>query len=342
MYTYEQIISDMHNKIYKPIYFLMGEEGYFIDSITNTLEKSILSDTEKDFNQTILYGRDTDLGTVINTAKRFPMGANYNVVIVKEAQEIKGLEGAPAGSKDPFLSYAENPVKSTILIINLRNKKLDKRKKIYKTLDNNGCLFLSDKIYENKVGTWVTKYLKDKGYKIEPKAAELIASQLGNNLSKVTNEVDKLLITHDQNKPITTHEIEENIGISKEFNVFELQDAIGKRDKNRALLIATNMAKNPKTKSLMPILANLYSYFAKILTIHYTDNKSPQALATTLGVHPFFVKEYIHASNNFTKGQVIKIFHHLRNYDAISKGINSATVQEEELLKELTYAIITT
>lgn len=333
-------MSDLKKKIYKPLYFLMGEESYFIDEITSYIEKNALPEEERSFNQTVLYGKDIDLGLLLNTARRFPMMSNYNVVIVKEAQNMRGIEGAPANEKDPFLMYAENPPASTILVINFKGKSLDKRKKIFKTLDKNAALLESKKIYENKVGAWIMNYLKSEGYSIDVKAAELMASHLGNNLSKVANEIKKLMIVLPQGTKITLKDIEDNVGISKDFNVFELQDALGKKDVYRANLIVHNMGQNPKTKSIVPMIAFLYTFFSKLLMVHSTNDKSNQALASLLGVHPFFIKDYLVAARNYSKAKCAYIIGFLREYDAKSKGIDSPPTDDSELMLELIYKIL--
>lgn len=342
MYTYEQIISDLKKKIYHPIYFLMGEEGYFIDEITNFIEKNVLDEAEKSFNQSTLYGRDTDLTNLLNLCRKFPMGANYNVILLKEAQALKGIEGSPSGVIDPFLLYAENPLKSTILVVNLREKSLDKRKKLYKILDKNACLFESKKIYENKVGSWISQYLKNKGYTIDLKACELMASYLGNDLSKVSNEIEKLLLTQAKGSTIGVREIEDKIGISKDFNVFELQNAIGERNFVQAMTIVTYLAQNPKTKSIIPLIALLYSYFSKILLVHYAEDKSQNSLASTIGIHPYFVKDYLLAAKNYPKAKTACVIGILRYYDAMSKGIDSPTIDDGELMKEMIFKILST
>lgn len=339
MYTYDQIISDLKKKIYKPVYFLMGDEAYYIDAITSYIEKNVLPEEEKSFNQTILYGRDIDLASLLNAARRFPMMSNHNVVIVKEAQVLKGIEGVAAGSTDPFLLYLENPAPSTILVINLRDKTLDKRKKIYKTLDKVGCLFESKKIYEDKVGGWITQYVKQRKYTIETKAAELMANHLGNDLAKVANEIDKLLLAEPEGSNITMKEIEENIGISKDFNVFELQSAIGKRNFQKAILIITHMAQNPKTKSIIPLISFLYSFFSKILLVHSVSDKSNTGIASVLGINPYFAKDYLEAARNFNRAKSSVIISVLREYDAKSKGIDYPTVDDGELMKEMVFKI---
>lgn len=340
MLTFEQIISDLKKKIHKPIYYLMGEESYFIDQITRQIEKHTLPEEEKSFNQTVFYGKDIDMGDLLNTARRFPMMSNYNIVILKEAQNLKGIEGLSADQTDPFLLYAENPPPSTILVINLRGKSLDKRKKLYKTLDKNGVIFESKRIYENKVGEWIISQLKQEGYGIEVNAAELMANHLGNDLSKVAQEIEKLTIVLPKGSKVTLKEIEENIGISKDFNVFELQNAIGKKDIYKANLIITHLGQNPKTKSIIPIIAFLYSFFTKILMMHSSTDKSNQALASLLGVNPYFMRDYTEAARNFPKIKCIHIIGFLREYDTKSKGIDAPPTDDLELMRELIYKIL--
>ncbi len=340
MYTFDQITADLKNKIYKPIYFLMGEEGYFIDEITSHIENNVLPEEERSFNQSVLYGRDIELADMLNTARRFPMMSNYNVVIVKEAQSLKGIEGVAAGQIDPFLLYVENPALSTILVINLRDKSLDKRKKLYKALDKSGCLFESKKIYENKVGAWITGVVKSKGYSIDVKAAELMATHLGNDLAKVNNELTKLLVVEPKGSNITLKEIEDNIGISKDFNVFELQTAIGKKDFRKAMLIITHMSQNPKTKSIIPLISFLYSFFSKLLLVHSTTDKSNTGIASAIGINPYFARDYMEAARNYSKGKSAHIIGILREYDAKSKGIDSPTIGDGELMKEMIFKIL--
>lgn len=340
MLTFEQILGDLKKKIFKPIYYLMGEESYFIDQITNYIEKHTLPEEEKSFNQTILYGKDIDMGTLLNTARRFPMMSNYNIVILKEAQNLKGIEGLSADQTDPFLLYAENPPPSTIMVVNLRGKSLDKRKKLYKTLDKTGIIFESKRIYENKVGVWITKQLKEQGYGIDVKASELMASHLGNDLSKVAQEIDKLTIVLPKGSTVTLKEIEENIGISKDFNIFELQTAIGKKDIYRSNLIITHLGQNPKTKSIIPLIAFLYSFFTKLLMMHSATDKSNQALASLLGVNPYFMRDYTDAARNYPKIKCIHIIGFLREYDTKSKGIDAPQTDDLELMRELVYKIL--
>lgn len=340
MLTFKQIITDLKNKIYKPIYYLMGEESYYIDEITSYIEKNVLPEDEKSFNQTTLYGKDIEMGTLLNTARRFPMMSNYNVVILKEAQNLKGIEGLSAKEVDPLLLYAENPPPSTIMVINLKGKTLAKNKKLYKTLDSSAVIMESKRIYENKVGGWIIKYLRSEGYTIDIKASELMASHLGNDLSKVAQEIKKLIISIPKGNQITLKDIEDNVGISKDFNVFELQNALGNKDIYKANLIISHLGKNPKTKSIIPLISLFYSYFTKILMMHSATDKSERALASLLGVNPYFMRDYTTAARNYSKVKCIHIIGFLREYDAKSKGINSPSIDDLDLMRELIYKIL--
>lgn len=340
MNTFEQILSDLKKKIYKPIYYLMGDEPFFMDEISSQIEKSVLPDAEKSFNQAVLYGKDIEIGTLLNHARRFPMMSNYNVVIVKEAQNMKGIEGLPADETDPFLLYAENPPKSTILVINLKGKVLDKRKRIYKVLEKEHVLFESVKIYENKVAPWIINQFKEAGKTIDLKAAELMASHIGNDLSMVAREIEKLLISAPKNAPISLKEIEDHVGISKDFNVFELQNALGKKDVYKTNLIITHLGQNPKTKSIIPLIAMLYGFFVKIIMVHSAEDKSKMSLAALIGVNPYFVQDYLDAARNYPQNKCIHIISFLREYDAKSKGIDSPSMDDLELMRELMYKIL--
>jgi DNA polymerase III subunit delta len=339
MHTYDQIMSDLKKKIYHPVYFLMGDETYYIDAITEYMDKNILPEAEKSFNQSVLYGKDLDLGKLLNAARRFPMMSNYSLIIVKEAQDLKGIDGGGADKVDPFLLYIEKPLKSTILVINYKGKSLDKRRKIYKAIEQHGVLFESKKIYEDKVGKWIIDYLKAEGREIDPRAAELMAGQLGNDLSKVVNEINKLLILTPQSVRITSKEIEDNVGISKEFNVFELQNSIGRKDLAKTALIVHHISKNPKN-SIIPTIGMLFAFFTKLMMIHGSKSKEDRDLAPLIGVSPFFMKDYHAAAKNYSAGQCAAVIGILREYDAYSKGIDSPAVDDMELLLEMVYKII--
>ncbi len=342
---FEEIISDLQNKIYRPVYFLMGEEAYFIDEITDYIAEHVLNEIEKEFNQTIVYGRDVDVATIIGYAKRFPMMANYQVVIVKEAQDVRNLtpdNKEKENKKDKSLieAYFENPLKSTILVFCYKYKTIDRRKTYAKSIEKNGILFESKELYDNQLPSWIQNFLKKKNFTIRPEAAIMLSEYLGSDLGKISNELTKLAINVPEGTEITPLHIEQNIGISKDFNVFELQRAFGKKDIYKSYQIinyfAANLKENPNQKTI-PIL---YSYFSKILLYHYAADKSKNSICSALGINPFFYPEYVSAAKNFNLKKSKQAISLLRKYDLMSKGVNNATIPDGELLKELVYQIL--
>ena len=330
--NFEQILNDLKNKIYYPVYFLAGEESYYIDEISDYIEKHVLTDIEKEFNQTVIYGRETDVLSIISNAKRYPMMANYQVVIVKEAQEIKNI--------DELLPYIENPLDSTLLVINYKYKKIDKRKSFYKQVDKKGVLFESKKLYDNKIAGWINNYVKEKGYDITPKASAMLTEFLGTNLSKVVNEISKLILNVPENATINDELVERNIGISKDFNVFELQKAIGSKNVLKANQIGNYFAANPKENHLIKTVSILYGYFTKLMILHQLTDKSRNNIASALSVSPFFVQDYQMAARNYSLQKLIKIIDLLKEYDLKSKGVNNISISDGELLKELLFKIL--
>jgi len=330
------IIKEIDNKIFHPVYFLMGEEPYYIDYISNYIEKNVLSDSEKEFNQTILYGKDTDLKTIISYAKRYPMMSNHQVIIVKEAQTIDRFESKISD----YISYFENPQKTTILVFCYKYKKIDGRKKTAKIIDNNGVLFESKRVYDNKLPDWISGYIKQKGYNIEPVATQLLADYIGNNLSKIVNETEKLFISIDKGSKITPAIIEENIGISKDYNVFEFQNAIGEKNELKAFRMVYYFVSDPKNNPIIFIISMLYNYFSKLLIYHSLTDKSQQNAASALSVNPYFVKDYKNAAMKYPASAILRIFSILKEYDLKSKGVGNVSADEGELLKELTYKIL--
>lgn len=337
--TFDQIITDIDNKIYHPIYFLSGEEPYYIDAISDHIEENVLNETEKEFNQTVVYGRDTDIESIISYAKRFPMMANYQVVIVREAQDIKDIRKSPA-VLDKLDSYLKAPLKSTILVFSYKYHKIDKRKTIFRNIQKTGVLFTSAKLYEDKVPAWINNYVNKKGYSITPKAGFLLSEYIGTSIGRLVNEIDKIMINIPDGATIDEEAIEQNIGISKDFNVFELQSAFAKKDIVKAYQIANNFAANPKENPLIRTIASLYNFFTKILIYHGIKDKSPRNVASVLSVHPFFVNEYSLAARNYNTNKINSIISYLRTYDMKYKGVGNSSTPEGELLKELTYLII--
>lgn len=330
--TYEEIISNLQKKIYHPIYFLMGEETYFIDKISDYIADRVLTDAEKGFNQTVLYGKDLEPNTIIGNARRFPMMANYQVIIVREAQNIKKIE-----ELEP---YVKNPLSSTVLVVNYKYKTLDKRKTFTKLLDQKGILFESKKIYDNQLPNWISTYLKAQEYTIAPQAAAMISEYLGADLSKVANELDKLIISLPAGSQITPDQVEKNIGISKEFNVFELQNALGERDLLKANRIINYFGSNQSGNPATVIISSLFGYFSKILNYHFLEDKSQNNVASVLGVHPFFVKTYVAAAKNYSIKKLVEIISILREYDMKSKGWENVSASQADLQREMIYRIL--
>ncbi len=330
--TYQEILKELKNKIYKPIYFLFGEESYFIDKITDYIADNVLNEGEKSFNQIILYGKDSQIEDIINNAKRFPMMANHQVLIVKEAQNLKNIE--------KLAFYAEQPLSSTILVINYKYKKLDKRTKLYKILNKTAVLFESKKLYDNQIPAWINAYLKEKKYSITPVSSQLLTDFLGTDLSKISNELNKLIISLPEGTNITPEHIEKNIGISKDFNNFELQNALTNRDVLKANRIILHFARNPKDNPITLTIITLFSFFSKILTYHFLKDKNKNNVASVLKINPYFVKDYIKAAQVFNTRKTVAIISYLREYDMKAKGYNNVGTTHEDLLKELIFKIL--
>lgn len=338
---FEEIINELEKKIYRPVYFLMGDEPYFIDEISDYIAANLLNDIEKEFNQTIIYGRDADVSTVISYAKRFPMMANYQVVIVKEAQGMKSL--VPDGrekEKGLLEYYIEKPLASTILVICYKYKTIDRRKSLAKIIDKNGVLFNSDKLYDNQLPSWIQNFLKKKNYTIRPETALLLSEYLGSDLSKITNELNKLSINVPEGSEITTSHIEYYIGISKDFNVFELQRSLGKKDILKSNQIINYFAANEKENPNIKVIGILFNFYSKILLLHSLRDKSKSIASAELGINPYFFVDYQIAAGNYNYKKTKQIISLLKKYDLKSKGIDNASVSDGELMKELIYQIL--
>lgn len=338
--TAAEIIKDLQQKKYKPVYLLHGEESYYIDLIGDYIEQNVLSEAEKGFNQTVLYGKDTDVMTMLGAAKRYPMMSDFQVVLVKEAQDMKwGAEDADKKGINPLLNYLENPLPSTILIFCYKHGKFDKRKKTFRAIEKNGVVFESASLYDNKVPAWIESFIGQKGYKINQQAALMLAEYLGNDLSKIANELEKLMLNVAAGAEITLKHIQDNIGISKEYNVFELQAALAQKNAFKANQIINYFEANPKANPIVLVLGNLNNYFGKVLTYHYVKDKSPQNLARELGVSPYFVKDYEQAARSYSYGKTMQIISYLREYDVKSKGVES-NADHGGLMKELIFKIL--
>lgn len=330
--TFDTILNNLKNRILHPVYLLYGEEPYFIDLLSDHIETSLLTESEQEFNQTVVYGKDRKVPEIISMAKRYPMMANFQVIIVKEAQELDDIEA--------FTDYAENPVKTTVLVLCYKYGKLDGRKKIFKAIERNGVVFESPKLYDSKIPDWIQGYVGKLGYRINEKSAFLLLEFLGNDLGKIVNEIGKLSINLAPGTLITEDYIERNIGISKDFNVFELQKALGTKDVFKANQIILHFAANPKENPLVKVIPILFSFFSKILLYHSLEDKSKKNAASELGVNPYFLGDYQTAAKNYSVQRIHTVVSLLREYDLRSKGVGNGSATDSELMKELVWRIL--
>lgn len=328
------IIANIKKGNLKPIYFLMGDEPYFIDKISNYIEKNVLAEEEKGFNQMVIYGRDATIDEIVSNAKSFPMMAERQVIIVKEAQDL-------SRTIENLVSYVQNPQPTTILVFNYKYKKLDARKKLAKAIKKSGnVLFEAKKLYDNQIGDWIRKYLSAKGYNIEPKAVMMLVEFLGTDLSKISNELEKLMIVLSNDKVISPKDIEENIGISKDYNNFELRKAISEKQIVKANAIINYFKQNDKANPLVVTIALLNDLFTKLLLFHGLKDKSQNNVARKLGVNPFFVREYFNAAKNYPMRKVSQIISLLHEADMKSKGVGASLMAKDDILKELLFKIM--
>ena len=332
--TYEEIARDLKNRIYKPVYYLMGEESYYIDRISEYIAQTVLNENEKEFNQTILYGADTDIATIINAAKRYPMMSKYQVVIVKEAQGVKNI--------DELSYYLQKPLESTILVLCHKHGVLDRRKKLAAEIEKVGVLFESKKIKDAQLTGFITSYLKRKSIEIEPKASEMMAEFVGTDLSRMAGELEKLIITLPKGqKRITPEQIEQNIGISKDYNNYELRNALIIKDVFKANQIIKYFEENPKINPLQMTLSVLFNFFSNLMLAYYAPEKSEQGIAAQLGLKsPWQSKDYLAAMRKYSGVKVMQIIGEIRYCDAKSKGVGNSSLGDGELLRELVYKIL--
>jgi DNA polymerase III subunit delta len=356
--TFEQIMAELRQGRYRPVYFLQGEEPFFIDQISDFIQDNALSEADRSFNQTVMYGLDSDIGTVISEAKRFPMMAERQVVILKEAQRLKTLLPAEAPPKvvkkgeevkEPkgdMLAYCEKPQPTTVLVICHKYKKLDARKKKAKEIlaaieKNGGVVFTSEKVKDWKVADWIRDHVTAQGYVIDPRTSALLAEYLGNDLGKISNELGKLYISMVKGGKVTPELIEQNIGISKDYNIFELQNAIINRDVLKANRIVTYFAQNAKEHPLQMVMPVLHGFFFKMSLLHYAkrakDRPDPGRL---LGVPPFLMKDYQQGAANYPESKIHAILSHLRDVDVRSKGVDNVSADYNDLIRELVFKIM--
>jgi len=330
--NFESILSDLKAKKYKPIYFFMGQESYYIDQLTDYIATHVLEDSEKDFNLSVLYGKEVNPEVVISKAKQFPFMGDKTVLIVKEAQELKNIEWLE--------DYVNHPQPSTILVFCYKYKSLDKRKSFAKTLSQKAVLFESNKLYDNQIPAWIENYVSLKGYSIQPKASHMLSEFLGNDLSKLSNELDKIIILLNQKSEITAHIIEQNIGYSKDYNNFELTNALAKKEVLKSNRIAHYFGKSPNDHPLIVTINVIFNFFHKVLLYHTISNQAPNQIASVLKVNPYFVKDYQQAAKHYGKRKCMQIISHCREYDMKCKGVGNHSIENEELLKELLFKIL--
>jgi DNA polymerase III subunit delta len=323
----EKIISDWRKQSFKPVYWLEGEEEYFIDKAVQYAEHHILKESEEAFNLSVFYGKDANWADVINACRRYPMFAERQVVLLKEAQQMKDIE-----KLEP---YIENPLSSTIFVVAYKDKKLDARKKFAKLVKESGVLVTTKKMYDREVPEWTQQLLQSKGLTISQKGLMLLVDHIGNDLTRIENEIEKMRINLGKRTTITEEDIEQNIGVSKDFNVFELQSALAARDLSRAIRIIAYFEANPKAAPIQLILPSLYSFFSKVFMVFGAGSQEEKAVATAIGVNPYFVKDYLQAARLYSYPGVEKALLLLHNYNLRSVGIHDAGTEDASLLKEM-------
>ena len=332
--TYEEIVRNLKNRVYAPVYFLMGEEDYYIDRISDYILDTVLTETEKEFNQTVLFGTDTDMAAIINAARRYPMMSEHQVVVVKEAQGLRNL--------DYLTYYLQKPLLSTILVFCYKHGSLDRRKKIVAEIEKRGVLFESKKLKDSQLPGFISSYLKRKKIEIEPKASEMMAEFIGADLNRMAGELEKLVITLPSGqRRITPEQIERNIGISKDYNNFELRSALIAKDVLKANQIIKYFGENPKNNPLQMTLAVLFNFFSNLMLAYYAPQRNEQGIAAFLGLRsPWQAKDYMAAMQKFSGNKVLQIISAIRNCDAKSKGVGNPSISDEDLLRDLVFFIL--
>lgn len=334
----ESVLKDLKAKKFAPIYFLQGDEPYFIDLITDFIEKNAIPEQERGFNQLVIYGKDSPMNVILGNARKFPMMAERQLVIVKEAQSIPDL--TKEDSQKLLLTYLANPLPSTILVFAHKHKKLDGRSALKKELDKRAIFVDSEKVKDWKLVEWIQGYFHEKGHQLEPKASQLLSDSIGNNLEVLTNEVGKMLINFSEPTKFTSEHISKYIGINKDYNNFELSKAIGFRDVIKANKIIHYFIQNPKAHPVIPIFSLLYNYFSKVALLHRAGQLPDNQLAAVLGINPYGLKEYQAAARNYKLGKVIEVFTYIKEADLRFKGVDSGSMDEGEILRELVYKIL--
>ena len=332
--TCDDILKELRAKQYRPVYYLMGEEPYYIDLIADYITDNILTETEKEFNLTVVYGADVDIATVINAAKRYPMMSEHQVVVVKEAQNIRNME--------ELSYYLQKPLLSTILVICHKHGVLDRRKKLAAEIEKTGVLFESKKVKDAQLPAFITSYMKRKGIDVEPKATAMLADFVGADLSRLTGELEKLIITLPKGHTrVPPEQIEKNIGISKDYNNFELRSALVEKDVLKANKIIKYFEENPKTNPIQMTLSLLFGFFSNLMLAYYAPEKSEQGIANMLGLRtPWQAKDYLAAMRRYNGVKTMQIIGEIRYADAKSKGVGNPSLSDGDILRELVFKIL--
>lgn len=328
----EKIIAEWKKGVFKPVYWLEGEEEYFIDKVMDYAEHHLLPESEASFNLSVFYGRDSSWADIVNACRRYPMFAERQVVLLKEAQQMRDIE--------KLEGYVDNPLPSTVFVVSYKDKKVDGRTKFAKTLKEKGVFISTKKIYDSQLPEWTQELLRSKELTISPKGLALLIDHIGNDLSRIENEIEKISVNLGKRKSITEEDIEEFVGVSKDFNVFELQAALAKKDLPKSIRIIQYFESNPKAAPIQLVLPSLYSFFSKVFMVFGAGSQDEKAVASALGVSPFFVKDYMQAARTYDYSGVEKILLLLHQYNLKSIGINAAGTEDASLLKEMVYKIV--
>jgi DNA polymerase-3 subunit delta len=323
----EKILSDWKKGNFKPVYWLEGEEPFFIDQVVDYAEHKILSENEAGFNLTVFYGKDADWVAVMNACRRYPMFAERQVIVLKEAQQMRDLE-----KLEP---YIDNPLPSTVFVVSYKDKKVDGRSKLAKTLKQKGELFSTKKLYDSQLPEWASQLVQQQGLTINQRALSILVDHIGNDLSRIQNEIEKLEVNLGARKNITEDDIENYIGVSKEFNVFEMQDAIAKKNFSKAVRIIQYFEANPKAAPIQMLLPALYNFFSKVFMIFGASSNDEKIVATSLGINPYFIKDYMQAARSYSFSGVENVLLLLHEYNLRSIGIHDAGTSDAGLMKEM-------
>ncbi|MGB1080608.1 MAG: DNA polymerase III subunit delta [Flavobacteriaceae bacterium] len=328
MDAYASVKSAISQRNFSPIYFLMGDEPFFIDDISRLLIDTVLPEEQRDFNQTILYGKDTSVDEIVSVCKRFPMMADYQLVVVREAHDL-------SRSIEQLTAYTEQPQPTTILVICFKNKKLDKRKKLSKAIQKNGIIVETKKLYDNKLPSWIEQRVRAMKRNIDYKAVAVLAESVGADLGALSNQLEKLCLIVSEGDTISSDHVEQHVGISKEYNNFELRKALGSGNVAQAFKIAHYFGRHPKQHPLLGTINSLYKFFMQLLTYHGLPSKNPDAAAKALGVHPFFIKEIEQAARRYPLKSIVPILRMIKTSDLAAKGVDAVPISEGEALRQL-------